>query len=294
MAAFGASALAGLCGARMENSTGSVWYFPEEKVEIEQLKISYNPESIWATRIKDIYRAGQKKWGNMVLFSMPDLGGFQDVLATMLKSDELLCALIEEPEEVIRLQQQVYKAFFDAYEDFEKVLKPFNRGYSDWGGLFSKTPSYILQNDFAYMISPDMFNEFAIQDIENATNKLGHSIYHLDGVGNLNHMDAILSLKNLDAVQWVYGAGQPTALSWIEVYDKIINAGKKAEIIGSLNEFEQLNQKYKKGLFYHVLVDDNEGTAIKSMDYKDCLNDYHVIPVQKLLEVKVLLQRLGF
>ncbi|WP_395017236.1 hypothetical protein [Robinsoniella peoriensis] len=40
MAAFGPGSLAGFCGARMDNSTGSVWYFPEERKEIKLLVFS--------------------------------------------------------------------------------------------------------------------------------------------------------------------------------------------------------------------------------------------------------------
>ena len=293
MAAFGPASLAGFCGAQMDNSTGSVWYFPKEKKTPEELTIRYDPNSVYARRIKEIYRAGQERWGGNVLMSMPDLGGFQDVLAVLLGSEELIYALYEEPEEIQRLSGEVYSAFVEAYEDFSKVLFPKNPGYSDWGGLFSKEPSYILQDDFAYMISPAMFQEFALQDIVRETKRLKHTIYHLDGIGNLNHLDALLGCKELDAIQWVYGAGQPGAIHWREVYNKIAAAGKNIEIIGSLEDFSQLSDIYGDKLFYHLLVDDKKGSAQKSIDYKDCLSDYHIVSRDQFPQVLELLKKLG-
>lgn len=289
MAAFGPGSLAGFCGARMDNSTGSVWYFPEERKEIQDIHIQYDKDNKWVRRIKEIYRAGQERWGGMVLMSMPDLGGIQDVAAIFAESTELMCQLMEEPEEVHRLQEEAYHAFLEAYEDFNSVLQPVNPGYSDWGGLYSKDPSYIMQDDFAYMISPEMFVEFGLPEIRKACEYLTNTIYHLDGTGNLNHLEYLLK-EDINAVQWVYGAGQPSARHWMETYDKIHHAGKGIEVIGDLDDFRALYRKFPKGLYYHVLVDDRDGNAMKTMDEKDCLNDYCVVPRDKKEEVIKLLE----
>ena len=37
----------------------------------------------------------------------------------------------------------------------------------------------------------------------------------------------LLSLPYFDAVQWVYGAGQPGRVHWMKTYEKILDAGKK-------------------------------------------------------------------
>ena len=167
-------------------------------------------------------------------------------------------------------------------------MMPVNPGYSDWGGLYSKDPSYILQDDFAYMISPQMFSEFGLPEIHKACEYLTNTIYHLDGIGNLNHLDYLLK-EDINAFQWVYGAGQPSARHWMEIYEKIHNAGKGLEVIGDLDDFRALYSRFKKGLYYHVLVDDKEGNALKTMDAKDCLNDYCVVAWDRKEEVKRLL-----
>ncbi|MAG13144.1 MAG: trimethylamine corrinoid protein 2, partial [Spirochaetales bacterium] len=54
--------------------------------------------------------------------------------------------------------------------------------------------------------------------------------YHLDGPGALRHLDALLDIKELDAVQWVPGAGNEGFSRWIDVYKKIQAAGKSMQI----------------------------------------------------------------
>ncbi|MBQ9854911.1 MAG: hypothetical protein IJO53_01850, partial [Clostridia bacterium] len=73
--------------------------------------------------------------------------------------------------------------------------------------------------------------------IRNDTLKLNHTIYHLDGIGQLNHLDSLLTLENLDAVQWVFGAGKPGPMSWLYVYRKIMDAGKRIMLEGSPEEY---------------------------------------------------------
>ena len=291
MAAFGPGALAGFCGAGLDNSTGTVWYFPVKQVPVEELHVKYVPDNVCAKRIKDIYRAGKERWGSQVLMSMPDLGSVQDVLATLLGNEEYMFALFDEPEEVLRVQNEIWNAFMDAYRDLESVLGTDHPGYSDWSGLYSKERSYIFQDDFAYMISPEMFEEYALDDIKKLKKEFPNAMYHLDGVGNLKHLDMLLDNTDIQAYQWVYGAGQPSARHWMEVYDRLHERGKNMEIIGSVEDFSCIAEKNAKGLFYHLLIDDEEGTAKRNEAYKDCLSDYHIVEWSRRKETEELIRR---
>ena len=234
---FGPGVLAAFCGAKLDNSSGRVWFFPEKELPIEEISIRYDPENRWVQRIKEIYRAGLQRWQGMVLMGMPDLGGVMDVVSTFCGAENLLMALYDAPEEVLRLCGEAQEAWFQAYWDLAAVLRENgNPGYADWSGIYSATPSYILQSDFAYMIGPEMFRTFVLPHIEDACQRLDNAIYHLDGVGQLAHLDMLLALPRLKAVQWVYGDGKPSARHWMEVYQKIARAGKRNFVIGDVRE----------------------------------------------------------
>lgn len=119
--------VAAFCGARLDNSSGQVWFFPQKKQEIGDIHVKYDPENIWVKRIKDIYRAGLDRWNGSVIMGMPDLGGVLDVAAALCDSEDLLFACIEEPEEVVRLAKEIQTAWYAAYNDFAGVLKPQGR-----------------------------------------------------------------------------------------------------------------------------------------------------------------------
>jgi len=147
------------------------------------------------------------------------------VVASLRGTEDLLMDLYDEPDEVKRVIREVEVAWYDAYNDFSAVLEP-QKAHTDWSGLLSSTTSYIHQCDFAYMIGNDMFREFVLDTLRKDTLTLDRTIYHLDGVGQLNHLDDILALPDLNAVQWVYGDGKPTGMNWLDVYAKIEKAGK--------------------------------------------------------------------
>ena len=131
LASFGPGVLAAFCGARLDNSSGAVWFFPAEKGKpISEIHAVYDPENVWAKRIKDIYRAGVNRWEGRVIMGMPDLGGILDAAASLVGTEELLYALTDEPEEVERLVGELETAWYDAYRDFAAVLAP-QGGYSD-------------------------------------------------------------------------------------------------------------------------------------------------------------------
>jgi 5-methyltetrahydrofolate--homocysteine methyltransferase len=84
----------------------------------------------------------------------------------------------------------------------------------------------MLQCDFAYMISPKMFKNFALPELAATCKRLGHAFYHLDGIGQIPHLPLLLGMADLDGVQWIHGDGKPDSGHWPEVF-QAIHAGKK-------------------------------------------------------------------
>lgn len=234
--AFGPGVLAAFCGAKLDNSSGGVWFWPDEEQEIADIHVYYDPENVWAKRIKAIYRAGLEKWNGAVVMGMPDLGGVMDVAATFRGSENLLLDLYDDPEEVLRLNREIQDAWYAAYEDFASVLAP-QQCNTNWSGLLSRKPSYIIQCDFCYMIGNPMFRQFVLPTLREDTQRLTNTIYHLDGIGELNHLDDVLALEKLNAVQWVFGDGKPSGLHWLDVYRKIQSAGKQMMIVGGPRDY---------------------------------------------------------
>lgn len=230
MDCFGPGVLAAFLGAVPDNSSGQIWFHPAEEQELCDMHFTYQPDNIWFSRIKDIYRAANRRWNGRVVMGMVDLGGVMDTLAIFRGTDNLLMDLYDEPDEVKRLVKELHQLWMQYYGELCQVMEECNIGYSDWSRIFSSKRSYIIQSDFCFMISHDMFKEFIMDELIECTQQLENTIYHLDGPGELKHLDTIVQFPQLNAVQWVPGAGVPDQGNWPEVYQKIHNAGKGIQL----------------------------------------------------------------
>jgi len=227
---FGPGAMAAFVGCRLENGTNTVWFHPEQEREIAEVKIRFDAQARWYRRIAGMEKAAAERWQGTVQVGMTDLGGALDVAAAFRPSEKLLLDLYDQPAEVKRVRDEVHAAWWQYFDAFNRVMRPPNPGYTAWTPIFSETPYYMLQCDFAYMIGPDMFDEFVKPELAASCRKLDHGFYHLDGTGQLPHLDSLLGIRDLKGVQWVPGEGTPDVANWPEVYRQIQAAGKRIQL----------------------------------------------------------------
>jgi len=65
--------------------------------------------------------------------------------------------------------------------------------------------------------------------------RLDYTIYHLDGPKAIPHLDHLLSIPELDGIQWTLGEGNPSVDSskWFPLYRKIQKSGKRLVLLGA-------------------------------------------------------------
>lgn len=227
---FGAGAVAAFLGASIYNTEDTTWFLAKEDLEIGEVTLEFDPEEEWFDRAKDVCRAAVDRWQGAVQVDMVDLGGTLDVLSTFRPSERLLLDLYDSPEEVERLNWRVHELWMRYFEEFNAILQPANPAYTAWTPIFSEEPYYMLQSDFSFSLGPDMFERFTKPQLVAACQGLPNAFYHLDGPGQLNHLDSLLEIDELKGVQWVPGAGVADEGGWPEVYRKIRAAGKLVQI----------------------------------------------------------------
>ncbi len=255
---LGAGVMAAFMGARLVPEEHTVWFYPAEHREITDIRFEYQPENPWLARVKDLAREAMRRWNGLVQVGNADLGGNLDILQIFRPSEKLLLDLYDHPDQVKRLTWEAHELWFRYFREINEVLQPANPGYSCWTPIFSTRPYYMLQCDFSYMISPEMFAEFVAPELEATAKRLDNPFYHMDGPGQLAHLDQLLEIENLKGIQWVPGAGAGDCTKWPDVFGKIHDAEKLIQIIpngadpidGLDAVVEQLGDA--RGLFVHA------------------------------------------
>ncbi len=171
-------------------------------------------------------------------YSITDLGGIMDIVASLRGTQELLYDLYDYPDEIKALSKRITQMWKRAYDLQLEMVKKVDQPYNNWMNIPSAKPWYPLQCDFCYMISPAHFDEFVMPDLVEQANYVERPVYHLDGAGELPHLDRILELPNLAAIQWVPGAGQPPIWDerWFPIYRKIQDKNIGLIFLGGVSE----------------------------------------------------------
>lgn len=240
---FGAGSIASYLGSKVECEGDTVWFRPLNK-ELKDIDINIDHDNPWYNRVKDMQEALLEAFGGEALVSFSDLGGNLDILASLRGTERLLYDLYDNPSEVDKKSRALTEVWIDCYLEEAARFRRANQGYTIWAPFYCADKTmYLLQSDFSYMISPKMFERFVIPDLERCCEVMDIPFYHLDGKGQLPHLDLVLSLEDLQGVQWVPGEGQPEANEWPEVLSRIRDSGKFVQIALSLKGALDLKKK---------------------------------------------------
>jgi len=239
---FGPGVMAAFMGANLECTADTCWFNPVRDSGISELRFEYNPDNEWYRHVRNLSKAADERWQGTVQVSMTDLGGNLDILSTFRPSEKLLLDLYDNPEAVEKRTWEAHELWWRYFNELAQDT-PSNPGYTAWAPIFSETTYYMLQCDFCYMISPEMFDEFVKPELAATCRKLDNPFYHLDGVGQLPHLDSLLSIPELKGVQWIPGAGKGSEAEWPEVYRKIHDAGKLIQLFGGIEALDAVAEQ---------------------------------------------------
>jgi hypothetical protein len=163
-----------------------------------------------------------------------------DCLAAFRDPQNLAMDLITNRAQVEALLARIEADYYAVYNLFYSKLHAAGQPITTWTPLVSEGKYYVPSNDFSIMISKTMFNEIFLPGIKRECQFYDRSIYHLDGPGALRHLDALLAIPELNALQFVPGAGNEDFRRWIEVYRKAQKAGKGIQVICNVDEIAEI------------------------------------------------------
>lgn len=204
----------------------------------DRLQLDWN--SPWLAKLHEMTDALLEAGKGKFIVGMTDWHPGGDAVAALRDPQNLALDLLEHAHDVERLLRRLEADYFKVYDIFYEKLRAAGQPISSWLTLMHDGKYYIVSNDFSAMISKKMFDDIFLPGIINECRFLDRSIYHLDGPGALHHLDSLLEIKELHAVQWVFGAGREGFHRWVPVYKKIQAAGKGVEVICDYNELGQV------------------------------------------------------
>ena len=222
---LGPGSLAAILGGVFEGGEDTIWIHPNPDFTDE---IVFNPEHPNWILHKELLKACKAKANGHYFVGMPDLMEGLDVLAALKGTDRVLLDTVMQPEILEQQMQQINDIYFKVFDELYDIIREGDEMafcyFSSWApGKMSK-----LQSDISTMISQDDYRRFVQPFIREQCQKIDYTLYHLDGVGAMHHLPALLEIEELNAIQWTPGVGEPQGGSpkWYDLYKKILACGK--------------------------------------------------------------------
>lgn len=222
---LGPGSLAAILGGVFEGGEDTIWIHPNPDFTDE---IVFNLEHPNWILHKELLKACKAKANGHYFVGMPDLMEGLDVLAALKGTDRVLLDTVMQPEILEQQMQQINDIYFKVFDELYDIIREGDEMafcyFSSWApGKMSK-----LQSDISTMISQDDYRRFVQPFIREQCQKIDYTLYHLDGVGAMHHLPALLEIEELNAIQWTPGVGEPQggAPKWYDLYKKILAGGK--------------------------------------------------------------------
>lgn len=261
---WGSSALAAFYGSPPVYGKQSVWYPAVIKSWSEwEWKFVLEENECWQSILRILNYFSEHNNGRYFVGS-PELGPAADVLS-LLRGMDLLCLdLVDNPEQIDRAVQILAQTWIEIMEKVHLMTLADNDGGGilAWLSLWAPGRHDQIACDFSSVISPKMFKRFFVPELKTLGDWCEYSTYHLDGPDAMkNHLNTLLSIEQIDNIEWTPGAGKPATFSpqYIPQYQKIQQAGKRLTLLAEPKEIEPLlNALRPQGLFIITHMESEE------------------------------------
>lgn len=267
---FGPCNLASFVGATPVFEADSVWYAPIMSDLTSAPPLRFDPDNPWWRAQLAVIAHGAAAARGRYLVALPDLIENVDILAALRGTTEILTDMALEPDAVSRRVAELNAVYHEACARLHPLIQDAYGGncvsvFDLWGpGRTIK-----VQCDLSAMISPRMFEALVLPGLVEQCNRYDYVLYHLDGSQALQHLDLLLSLDCIDAIEWTPEPGAPWggAPRWYDLYKTILAAGKSVQaVFVQLDEAEPLIEAVGAAGMFVMLRAPDETTGRRMLE----------------------------
>jgi hypothetical protein len=222
------------CSADLRENT--IWYEPciEEPGSFGEIRLD-PANRWWQFQLALIERMIASSGGHYYV-GAPDMVENWDVLASMRGAQVLLMDMLDRPSWVRRKLEEVHEAWIEAYSHiYDLVTAQDGQSMFNWFRTYAPGKVSKVQCDGSAMFSPNMFGEFVVPTLTEQCEWLDYSLFHLDGSACVCHLDSLLEIEALTAIEWTPDPKVPQggSLHWVDMYRRILGAGKSLQVLGA-------------------------------------------------------------
>lgn len=228
---------AAFLGAQHFFGEESIWYDGEHLLQDWQQaqNLEFRRDSLLWRKLLEFTQYYCDNAGGNFCVSITDLGGSLDIAAAFRGTQQIIYDMLDDPDEVAALIETIDWVWLEAYQTTRAIIGQSMEGTTDWLNLWCPGTSYAVQCDLAAVMSPALFERFAVPSLLRQTQFLDRSMFHLhmyDKPAQAAQLDILLDLPRLSGIAFIAESYDKDTSDdrWFPYYRRIQEKGKRLMI----------------------------------------------------------------
>jgi hypothetical protein len=247
-------------GGELEFGDVTSWYHPVINSLEDVEKLVFSPDNFYFKKLEELTACALERCPGKSLVGYTDLHPGMDCVAAWRGNDTLCFDFYDNPELIRLLIERSLEDFAWIYGHFDGLLKAAGQPSVCWMNIPDFGTFHIPGNDFSALIGGDLFDEFCLPVHREEMKGMSRNVFHVDGPGVARHIDRIIELPGLSAVQWVQGVGSDyPIMQWIPFIKKLQQKRIPLIVDVSLKDLDAfLEEVDTRGLFFWIGTESEE------------------------------------
>lgn len=229
---LGPDVYAALYGIELEYAEETS-YAIHSKDSIPELlnKLDLTKENLYFKKLEEMTEMALEMSDNRYFVGYSDFHPGFDTVGAWRNPETVCLDILLNPEGVKQLLKKSTDDFQSVFDHFHNMLSEHNQPSVNWMEVPVSGKFHVPSCDFAALISQEDFNEFYLPLLQEEVKKMDYNVFHLDGRSVAKNIDTILSISEINAIQWVQGEGDDKPIEqWKPLIRKIQAAGKSVQV----------------------------------------------------------------
>lgn len=261
MPSLGPALLCGILGSEIVFDRNTSWTKHREEPLEAFFSQPLDRDNRWFRmmyRFLEAY-AEDAKNGDYIV-GMVDLNTMVDGISSLIGPERMCMDLLDYPEEMERVLKENVSLYKQVFEEYYPLTVKYQKGTTNWLSVYSEIPAYFISVDFIVMISDEGFMRFVDEPLRDLAKYHERVILHLDGENAVRHLDRILDVEDIEAVQVQATPLAHSAKLWLPYIHKIQEKGKGVHIEAkTLEDVELLKRECApQGLFIKMYCENTD------------------------------------
>jgi len=213
----------------------TIWFDTTDVDFTRPWPLRYSPDDEWVKAHAHLYETVADFAGkDDFVVGSPCALPANDLFSMFMGTEAFLVGLVDHPEwmrEAITAGAHEQVRVCLQLRDRIRHRHKFWYGIAGWMPFWAPEPFIGTQSDVSCMLSPDMFEQFIVPELDIYGEAFGAMWYHLDGGDARQHLSRLLSLPYLRVVQYTPAPCEPpNGPAHLDLYREIQSQGRIVHI----------------------------------------------------------------